>query len=214
MSEPEVIVPETSEPTPVLETAGGTIPRTVSSPSADAWRNHHPAFFCDACHRGRVLSAGGFDAVWLAGDGIDRGYSGDDHRRDRGLAADWIARRAIALWSLPLAGAAFGVDASAAFIDGYLSFEFHGRAVATWPLLPAAGLLIVPMVWFLGGLGSGRLHPVLMAHLLLVVFFQTLLVPHLVLQRSRVFVGDVMDSGKPGQMDSMRGTWFKAVRRF
>src|SRR5205823_5976485 len=80
-----------------------------------------------------------------------------------------------------------------------LTDTFHTRAdqtIATWPLLPAAGLIIVPLIWVFGGLGSGRLHPVLLANLVLVMLFGGLLEPHYTLQRNRIFVGDVMDTGR------------------
>jgi Na+-translocating ferredoxin:NAD+ oxidoreductase RnfD subunit len=210
MTEPDVIVPETSEPTAVLETAGGTIPRAVSSPLLTHGGITIPHFF--AMHvtgAGFCLLAGLMLYGWRAMGSI--------------AVILTTTTVAIAVWRrIGSRGEQlhYGHCLWLALLLGLtlpphlLTDTYHLNSetvVATWPLLPAAGLLIVPMVWFLGGLGSGRLHPVLMAHLLLVIFFQSLLVPHLVLQRSRVFVGDVMDSGKPGQMDSMRGTWFKAA---
>jgi len=68
---------------------------------------------------------------------------------------------------------------------------------ALWPILPAAGLVLVASIWALGGTGSGRIHPVLVAHLLVVVLFQDLLVPHYALQRQHIFTGDVLNAPLP-----------------
>jgi Na+-translocating ferredoxin:NAD+ oxidoreductase RnfD subunit len=77
---------------------------------------------------------------------------------------------------------------------------------AVWPILPAAGIALVAFIWALGGTGSGRIHPVLVAHLLVVVLFQDLLVPHYVLQRRYIFSGDILNAQLPvmGDDDSMR----------
>ncbi|HEX3356141.1 MAG TPA: RnfABCDGE type electron transport complex subunit D [Tepidisphaeraceae bacterium] len=209
MTQVDEIAPEPSEPTPVLETAGGTIPRAVSSPLLTHGGITIPHFF--AMHvtgAGFCLLAGLMLYGWRA----------------LGSIAVILATTTIAIVIWRRIGSRgqqlhYGHTLWLALLLGLtlpphlLTDTYHltsDTTIATWPLLPASGLLIVPMIWFLGGLGSGRLHPVLMTHLLLVAFFGTLLVPHLVLQRSRVFAGDVMDSGKPGQMESMRGTWFNA----
>jgi Na+-translocating ferredoxin:NAD+ oxidoreductase RnfD subunit len=77
---------------------------------------------------------------------------------------------------------------------------------AFWPILPAAGMVLVALIWALGGTGSGRIHPVLVAHLLVVVLFQDLLVPHYALQRRYIFSGDVLNATLPkvDDDDSMR----------
>ena len=63
-----------------------------------------------------------------------------------------------------------------------------------WPILPAAGIALAGLIWALGGVGSGRIHPALMVYLLIVVLFRGELVPHWTLQRERVLVGDVLDA--------------------
>jgi Na+-translocating ferredoxin:NAD+ oxidoreductase RnfD subunit len=77
---------------------------------------------------------------------------------------------------------------------------------ALWPILPAAGIALVASIWALGGTGSGRIHPVLVAHLLVVVLFQDMLVPHYALQRRHIFTGDVLNAPLPvaGDDDSLR----------
>ena len=63
--------------------------------------------------------------------------------------------------------------------------------VPAWPIVPAAGVLLVTLTWLLGGLGSGRVHPVLVTYLTLVILFQPLLVPHRVLRADHLFTGDL-----------------------
>lgn len=74
-----------------------------------------------------------------------------------------------------------------------------------WPILPAAGITLATLIWVLGGAGSGRIHPVLVTILLLVVIFRQLLVPHLTLQPSRLFRGDLLDS--PDAISDTRIPW-------
>ena len=66
-----------------------------------------------------------------------------------------------------------------------------------WLIIPAAGLALVMFTWILGGLGSGRVHPVLLTYLLLVGCFGQDRVPHRVLQRGHVVTGDLMDVRPP-----------------
>lgn len=66
-------------------------------------------------------------------------------------------------------------------------------SVHWWPILPGAGIALVILTWLLGGVGSGRVHPVLLAHLLVVVFFQTAMIPHYILQRDDLLFGDVLN---------------------
>jgi Na+-translocating ferredoxin:NAD+ oxidoreductase RnfD subunit len=68
---------------------------------------------------------------------------------------------------------------------------------APWPILPAAGIALVALIWALGGSGSGRIHPVLVAHLLIIVLFQDMLVPHYAMQRRCIFTGDVLHAQQP-----------------
>jgi len=69
--------------------------------------------------------------------------------------------------------------------------------VIMWPLLPAVGLALAMLLWVFAGIGSGRLHPVPVIYLLVVVIFQPVLVPHLTLHRARVMGGDVTDAVIP-----------------
>ena len=74
-------------------------------------------------------------------------------------------------------------------------------SIAAWPILPAAGLSLAIFIWILGGSGSGRIHPVLVVQLLMVVLFQDFLVPHYALQRQDLFKGDVLNAPMPAEGD-------------
>jgi len=64
---------------------------------------------------------------------------------------------------------------------------------AGWPLLVSGGLMLVILLWSLGGLGARRVHPVLVTYLLLCVLFPEDLVPRCALQRNRIISGDLLD---------------------
>lgn len=64
---------------------------------------------------------------------------------------------------------------------------------AGWPLLVSAGVILVILLWSLGGLGAGRVHPVLVTFLLLGVLFAEDLSPRCALQRHRLVTGDVLN---------------------
>ena len=65
------------------------------------------------------------------------------------------------------------------------------NGIAVWPILPATGLALAMLLWVFAGIGSGRVHPVPVIYLLMVVLFQEMLVPHWALHRSRIFTGDL-----------------------
>lgn len=69
-----------------------------------------------------------------------------------------------------------------------------GTHNSLWPILPAAGIVLVFFIWMLGGAGAGRIHPVLIAYLLLCVMFQDYLTPRFTLRREHAFGGDVLDA--------------------
>ena len=62
-----------------------------------------------------------------------------------------------------------------------------------WPLLVAGGVMVVMLLWSLGGVGAGRVHPVLVTYLLLSILFAEDLAPRCALQRHRVVTGDLLD---------------------
>jgi NQR2, RnfD, RnfE family len=55
-------------------------------------------------------------------------------------------------------------------------------------------VLLVGLIWLLGPLGSGRIHPVVAAYLVLVIFFRPILVPHYVLRPDHLFLGNLFDA--------------------
>jgi electron transport complex protein RnfD len=75
-----------------------------------------------------------------------------------------------------------------------------------WPILPAAGVTLVILNWLLGGLGVGRVHPVLATYLVIVALFGSSLVPSNVLQRNSLF-GDVLDTGRGAPLVPSNEPW-------
>src|SRR2546421_7131094 len=75
-------------------------------------------------------------------------------------------------------------------LPAHLVTTAHGpQGAMPWLALPLGGLLLVILLWLLGGLGAARVHPVLVTYLLMVVCFGELLVPHRVLQRDHLLLG-------------------------
>lgn len=82
------------------------------------------------------------------------------------------------------------------------------NAVPAWPLLPAAGLLLIVLVWLFGGLGGGHVHPVIITYLLLVICFAPMLVPHRVLNLNHLLTGDLLRSA-PVDARTARESWYR-----
>lgn len=80
-----------------------------------------------------------------------------------------------------------------------------------WPILPAAGILLVILIWLLGGVGSGRFHPAVVAYLLLFVLFHEQLVPHYVLRRDHIFTGDLLSKTSAEPTGAMQPPWIDRV---
>jgi len=79
-------------------------------------------------------------------------------------------------------------------LPAHLAARPAAGAVPAWPLLAAAGLLLVILLWLFGGLGAGRVHPVVITYLVLVICFGSLLVPRRVLNIDHMLSGDVLKS--------------------
>jgi len=75
--------------------------------------------------------------------------------------------------------------------------EAFGSPEAAWYILPAAGLLLAMLLWVLGGLGAGRIHPVLVAYLIIAALFVHLIIPHRALKPTRLLLGDVLNGEVP-----------------
>jgi hypothetical protein len=90
-----------------------------------------------------------------------------------------------------------------------VTFSPGPRGDAPWPLLPAAGVILVMLMWMVGGLGAGRVHPVLVAFLLLNALFFAELRPTCVLQRHRLLAGDVRDCAGPQAGGVSPEPWYR-----
>lgn len=73
---------------------------------------------------------------------------------------------------------------------------------ALWPILPAAGLMLVALIWLVGGIGSERISPVIVTQLALFVLFHDGLTPHYVLRRNHAVIGDLLHVDNPSPADS------------
>jgi Na+-translocating ferredoxin:NAD+ oxidoreductase RnfD subunit len=204
------VIAENPEPAVLIETAGGKIPREVSSRLLTHGGITIPHFFSmhvtGACF---PVMAGILLYGW-------RAFLSMAIVVGTAAIAIWIWRRIgsrgeqmhypHALWMALL----LSLTLPPHFLTDTYPLR-NGEIIATWPILPAAGMLIAPLVWMLGGLGSGRLHPVIVAHILLLVLFKDVFVPHLALQRYRIFLGDVMDAGNPMRVEPFHGPWIYAT---
>jgi Na+-transporting NADH:ubiquinone oxidoreductase subunit NqrB len=63
-----------------------------------------------------------------------------------------------------------------------------------WPIAPAAGILLVILAWVLSPIGSGRVHPVLAAFIVLTMLFHPLLAPHRVLTMDHLLIGNLLNT--------------------
>jgi Na+-translocating ferredoxin:NAD+ oxidoreductase RnfD subunit len=81
------------------------------------------------------------------------------------------------------------------------SFTHLSISSPVW-LLPAAGALLGVILWLVRGPAGTAIHPAVVTYLLLAAAFHSALGPHDVLQRERLFVGDVLeaaaDAAPPG----------------
>lgn len=79
------------------------------------------------------------------------------------------------------------------------SMHIGNETEAPWPIFVCAGAALAMFVWMIGGVGSGRLHPVIITHLLIFVLFADMLVPRFALRREHALWGDVLNV--PGPVD-------------
>ncbi|HMB96181.1 MAG TPA: RnfABCDGE type electron transport complex subunit D [Tepidisphaeraceae bacterium] len=87
----------------------------------------------------------------------------------------------------------------------------HLYSAISWPVLASAGILLVIFIWLIGGVGSGRIHPVLITYLVIFVFFKSLLVPHYVLQRRDIFMGDILRNEPANFTGTTQLPWIQAL---
>ncbi len=77
---------------------------------------------------------------------------------------------------------------------------------ALWPILPAAGILLVLIIWILGGTTVSAANPVALTLLLTMALFGQSLVPRHVLRPTKLFTGDLLNA--PTAPDAAdRGPW-------
>lgn len=85
--------------------------------------------------------------------------------------------------------------------------------VALWPAPVAAGLGLTAIAWLLGGPGGGRIVPAVVAFLLTAFAFGDAVTPRLVLDRSAVVAGDLLDYER-SPLDALGQTpWLTASPR-
>jgi Na+-translocating ferredoxin:NAD+ oxidoreductase RnfD subunit len=97
----------------------------------------------------------------------------------------------------------------AMILPGHLAGHFAFERSSDWFILPLAGVLLVIFCWLLGGLGAGRIHPVIVTYLLLVVLYSPQLVPHFVLQHNCLLLGDLLNATPPTLSTSAQDVWLK-----
>jgi Na+-translocating ferredoxin:NAD+ oxidoreductase RnfD subunit len=80
---------------------------------------------------------------------------------------------------------------------------------AEWLILPLAGSVLVVFCWLLGGMGAGRIHPVVVTYLLLVVLYGPQLVPQSVLQRNCLLLGNLINSSPQPSALTAQDVWLE-----
>jgi len=126
-----------------------------------------------------------------------------------------VARRGVhvhlpyLLWTSLLLGLTFPAQLASA------SGKLWGTGAAPWPLLLGAGVLLVAVTWMLGGGAAGRIHPLLVTHLTLVIAFHSFLEPTTVLRPGALFTGDVLQSPGPERRatESRREPWVHSANQ-
>ena len=83
------------------------------------------------------------------------------------------------------------------------------HAAAPWPLIPLAGLLLVILLWLFGGLGGGQVHPIIVTYLMLVICYADLLIPHRVLSRDHLLVGELLRGDQPRSRTVHTESWIE-----
>ena len=82
-----------------------------------------------------------------------------------------------------------------------------GLRAPLWPILPAAAMALVAMLWLVGGTGSTRLHPVILTFLLVAVVFRADVVPHGVLDSRHILFGDSLRTGPATHNEVIKVPW-------
>ena len=85
----------------------------------------------------------------------------------------------------------------------------HVFTTPPWPLLAAAGLAVVMILWLVGGVGGGRFHAPLYTILLTGSLFSVLITPQWVLSRKHIMGGDLLSSVPPGATVVTAEPWLR-----
>ncbi len=101
--------------------------------------------------------------------------------------------------------------ALALMLPAHLAAHFNLDVSASWPILPLAVLaLLVVFCWLLGGIGAGRINPVVVTYLVLTASCSgRLLVPTQLLQRISLAAGNLIQSTRPGAAPFTQDSWIK-----
>jgi Na+-translocating ferredoxin:NAD+ oxidoreductase RnfD subunit len=81
-----------------------------------------------------------------------------------------------------------------------------------WPILPSAGIILVMVIWLLGGMGAQRIQPTVVTLLLLFAVFHDALMPRYVLRADRLFWGDLLKVNTSSAQNPERGAWMVVTR--
>jgi hypothetical protein len=95
----------------------------------------------------------------------------------------------------------------ALMLPAHLAAESLDGHASGWSLIPMAGLLLVVLLWLMGGLIGLHLHPVLVTFLLLALCFPNLLVPRRILNRDHLLIGELLRSNEPDERPSLNEPW-------
>jgi Na+-translocating ferredoxin:NAD+ oxidoreductase RnfD subunit len=97
----------------------------------------------------------------------------------------------------------------AMMLPAHLASAHLHYGVLTWPLPLAAGMILVIFQWVLGGLGAGRIHPVVVTYFLIAALFYDLLVPHpmMVLARNHMVAGNLLSAGAQINAAAVKEPW-------
>jgi Na+-translocating ferredoxin:NAD+ oxidoreductase RnfD subunit len=95
----------------------------------------------------------------------------------------------------------------AMMLPAHLAGHFTFERSSDWLILPLAGVFLVVFLWLLGGLGAGRIHPVIVTYLVLVVLYSSQLAPRYVLQRNCPLLGDLLNSTAPTLAPTGQDVW-------
>jgi Na+-translocating ferredoxin:NAD+ oxidoreductase RnfD subunit len=82
-----------------------------------------------------------------------------------------------------------------------------------WLIFPTAALLLVSLLWAIGGVGFSRMQPLLLTYMVVLILFHTALRPQAVLHRSWAWVGDIAQvepAAPSGAMTLGKDAWISA----